>query len=95
MPVSFSSANKLARRAIRGRDRELTETIGVLGAASKHAHIDAAQAVQALRDTTLRASLDLPVPVGGLPAGVAGVLVHVPLAPPTRIACVTKPVRKE
>lgn len=50
---------RAGRRVARARGLEVTGTIGVLGAAAKKGHVDAARAVKALRDTTFRASPDL------------------------------------
>lgn len=47
------------RQVARNFDLEVTGTIGVLGAAVKNGHVDAAPVVKALRDTTFRASPDL------------------------------------
>lgn len=47
------------RKVARDRGLELTGTIGVLGAAAKKGHLDAARAVRALKNTTFRASPDL------------------------------------
>lgn len=50
---------RAGRKIARARGLELTGTIGVLGAAVKNGHLDAAPTVQALRSTTFRASPDL------------------------------------
>lgn len=47
------------REAARAHGLEVTGTIGVLGAAASKGHLNAAQAVRALEDTTFRASPDL------------------------------------
>ena len=47
------------RQVARNFGLEVTGTIGVLGAAVKNGHVDAAPVVEALRDTTFRASPDL------------------------------------
>lgn len=47
------------REEARAHDLEVTGTIGVLGAAAKKGHLDAAEAVRALKNTTFRASPDL------------------------------------
>ena len=47
------------RDTARNRGLEVTGTIGVLRAAVKKGHVDAAHAARALQDTTVRASPDL------------------------------------
>jgi len=47
------------RTVARNHGLEVAGTIGILGAAAKNGHVDAARVVVALRDTTFRASPDL------------------------------------
>lgn len=50
---------RAGRDAARNRELTVTGTIGVLRAALKKGHVDAAPVAKALRDTTFRASFDL------------------------------------